>query len=50
MSPGGWIFMLASNGFVLGLLVFCFFKVLAKPRTAGRLHAPSTTDTGDEGT
>ena len=31
MTLGGWIFMLASVGFVLWLNVYCFWKVLVKP-------------------
>ncbi len=30
MTPGGWIFLLLSWGFILGLTVFCFWKVLRK--------------------
>ncbi len=28
MTAGGWIFMLTSVGFVLGLVGFCFYRVL----------------------
>ena len=31
MTAMGWIFMLASNAFVVGLCVFCFWRVLARP-------------------
>ena len=29
MTAGGWIFMLTSVGFVLGLVGFCFYRVLS---------------------
>ena len=29
MTTGGWIFMLTSVGLVLGLVGFCFYRVLA---------------------
>ena len=28
MTIGGWIFMIASLGFVVGLTVWCFYKVM----------------------
>jgi hypothetical protein len=31
MTPVGWIFMLCSLAFVLGLAIFCFARVLRKP-------------------
>ncbi len=31
MNVGGWIFMLASLGFVFGLAGFCYFRVLNPP-------------------
>ena len=33
MTAGGWMFMLASIGCVLGLVGFCFYRVLAGPGT-----------------
>lgn len=30
MTAAGWILMIASNGFVLGLTAYCFYKVLIK--------------------
>jgi len=50
MSSGGWIFMLGSCGFVVWLTAYCFYRVLARPRTAEHLQAPSTIETGDEDT
>jgi len=28
MTSGGWIFMTLSWGFIIGLTVFCFYKLL----------------------
>jgi hypothetical protein len=50
MTTAGWIFMLSSLGFVLGLTAFCFWSVLSKPSRAEHLHAPQTIETGDEET
>lgn len=30
MTTAGWILMLASNAFVLGLAAWCYFKILSK--------------------
>ena len=30
MTPAGWIFMLCSLCFVVGLNVFCFWRVLTR--------------------
>jgi hypothetical protein len=30
MSIGGWIFLIASWGFIALLSVFCFYRVLSK--------------------
>jgi hypothetical protein len=32
MSALGWVFMLVSWGFILGLAIYCFYRVLAMPR------------------
>ena len=48
MTPGGWIFMLSSIGFVLWLTGYCFYRVLTKPASAEHMHGPATIDTGDE--
>ena len=50
MEPAGWVFMLGSIGFVVGLVSYCFYRVLATPSAADELHAPQTIETGDEGT
>jgi hypothetical protein len=43
MTVGGWIFMLGSIGFVLGLIIFCYSRVLRKPN-GNHLHTPEQID------
>ena len=31
MTVGGWIFMIVSVGFVVGLVSYCFYRVLTLP-------------------
>lgn len=31
MSPLGWLFLIASVGFVVGLTAWCFYRVLSAP-------------------
>lgn len=31
MTAGGWLFMLTSVGFVVGLVSYCFYRVLTAP-------------------
>jgi hypothetical protein len=50
MTIAGWIFMLCSMGFVIGLLAFCFYRVLAKPTATEHMHAPLDIDTHDRNT
>ena len=50
MSAGGWIFMISSVGFVVGLCAYCFYTILTKPSTTDQLHAPATIETKDEET
>ncbi len=33
MTAGGWLSLLVSVSFVVGLVSFCFYRVLAGPRT-----------------
>jgi hypothetical protein len=42
--------MLASIGFVLGLVGFCFYRVLTKPEAAEHMHAPLDINTHDRDT
>lgn len=37
MSPGGWIFLTLSLGFVWGLCAWCYFRVL---RHGAKLEPP----------
>ena len=50
MTPGGWTFMLLSCGSVVALTAFCYFRVLARPRTTEHMHAPLDIDTHDQDT
>ncbi len=50
MTTGGWIFMIGSISAVVSLLVFCFSRVLRKPASTDRMHAPLDSDTHDEST
>jgi hypothetical protein len=47
MNAGGWIFMLASVGFVLWLTAYCFHRVLSRPAATEHMHAPLDIDTHD---
>lgn len=50
MTVAGWIIMLSSIGFVVGLLVFCFYRVLSNPETVDPGDAPLDSDTKDQDT
>jgi len=50
MRTGGWIFMLGSIGFVLGLTFYCFYRVLTRPSSAEHMHAPLDINTHDRDT
>ena len=47
MTVAGWIIMLCSIGFVVGLLAFCFYRVLSKPAAADPNCDPFDSDTKD---
>ncbi|MBN1489323.1 MAG: hypothetical protein JXA69_05345 [Phycisphaerae bacterium] len=49
LTPAGWVLMLASCGFVLVLVTFCFYRVLRSPKAAEHMHAPLDIDTHDKG-
>ena len=38
MTTAGWVFMLCSLGFVVGLNIFCFGRVLFRPETNEQTH------------
>ena len=45
MNAFGWIVFLVSNLTVISLIGFCFYRVLAPPRS--RVHAQLDLDTRD---
>ena len=47
MSTAGWVVMSLSVGFVVCLMVFCFYRVLTSPRAAGHMQDPLEIDTHD---
>ncbi len=47
MTPGGWIIMLSSVGFVTFLLVWCIYKVITTPESTEHLHAQTDIHTPD---
>jgi hypothetical protein len=49
MTGAGWAIMISSISFVLGLTVFCFYRVLTLPpmEVEKHLKAPLDIDTGD---
>jgi hypothetical protein len=46
MEPLGWIIFIVSNAFVIGLVVFCFYRVLSL--TEEHMHSPLDIDTRDK--
>jgi hypothetical protein len=48
MTTPGWIMMLISVGFVIGLLLFCFYRVVTTPKSEKHMHGPLDIDTGDQ--
>lgn len=50
MTTAGWIIMIASLTTVMGLVVFCYYRVLSKPSSLDHMHAPLEIDTHDRGT
>ena len=47
MTTHGWILMIVSMGFVVGLFLFCFYRVLTTPKSEEHMHGPLDIDTGD---
>ena len=39
--------MTVSMGFVVGLFLFCFYRVLTTPQSSEHMHGPLDIDTGD---
>lgn len=51
MTTEGWIVMIFSIVLVVGLVIYCFTKLLTSPETSSeRMHAPLDIDTRDRGT
>lgn len=50
MQPAGWFVMLTSCGIVLGLVIFCYYRILTSPDTMNHMHAPLDIDTRDKDT
>lgn len=50
MTTAGWIIMIVSVGSVVGMLVFCFYRVLSAPSSNEQTHAPLDNDTHDRET
>jgi len=44
VTATGWIFMVCSVGFVVGLTVFCFHRVLTRPAATEHRQVPLETD------
>jgi hypothetical protein len=47
MTPGGWITMIFSVGFVTGLFIWCTYRVLVAPVPEEHLHGLEDIDTRD---
>ncbi len=45
MEPLGWLIFIVSNAIVIGLLVFCFYKVFSLPQE--HMSSPLEIDTHD---
>ncbi len=45
MEPAGWIILITSFAVVIGLNVFCFYRVLTLPKE--HMSAPLEIDTQD---
>ena len=50
MTIGGWIIMIASVGFMTGLLAWSITKVLTTPGETEHLHSQTDIDPGDSQT
>jgi hypothetical protein len=47
VTLAGWLLMIGSVGFVLGLTAFCFLRVIRSPAPGEHLHAPLDIETKD---
>jgi len=48
LNAGGWTVMIACIGFVCGLCVYCFWRILREPAPSEHHHAPLDIDTHDQ--
>jgi len=48
MTLAGWLLMTSSVGFVVGLSIFCFTRVLRSSAPGEHLHAPLDIDTHEK--
>ena len=48
MTLEGWVFMICSITFVVGLTGWCYWRVLTHPVSADHMHAPLDIETKDE--
>jgi hypothetical protein len=47
MTWAGWLLLVLSCGSVLGLMIFCYSRVLRTPKPEEHMHAPLEIDTHD---
>lgn len=50
MTAAGWIVMTLSISFVVGLMIFCFYRVFTVSEGNGHIQDPLEIDTRDKGT
>ncbi len=50
MTPGGWIIMIGSVGFVTLFLGWCIYKVVTTPGSSKHIHSQIDIDTRDQET
>jgi hypothetical protein len=50
LTAGGWIIMLASVGFVTGLLAWCIHKVVSTPGSIEHMHSQADIEPPDKET
>ena len=48
MTSVGWVMMIVSVGFVVGLALFCFYRVLTTPEAQEHIHGAADIDIGDQ--
>jgi len=47
MTFVGWVMMIVSVGFVVGLALFCFYRVLTTPEAQEHIHGAADIDIGE---